>query len=345
MAIVLEHPWLSWISAFVLSACLVRFACLSRSSWLHVLDQPNQRSAHKIPVPRNGGLAFVSVIAAASLGISSITAMVYWPLVGLLLVTIVSYLDDRMNLPFCPRVLTHGFAAVCLMMTLSSEPLGLAWHHLALLPWAIGLVLLFVAIVWLINLYNFMDGMDGLAGGMAVIGFTTYAIIAAQTGVPLFMWFNGVIAASVGAFLCFNWPPARLFMGDVGSVSLGYLAAWSSLWGIELGLWSVWLPLIVFAPFWIDATVTLCRRIYKRQKFWQAHKQHYYQRFLHSGMSVRKLLLLEYGLMLASAAWAWYAYTRTYSEQFYCLLWMLGLYIALLIIGSRTKVLQSRRLV
>jgi UDP-N-acetylmuramyl pentapeptide phosphotransferase/UDP-N-acetylglucosamine-1-phosphate transferase len=145
------------------------------------------------------------------------------------------------------------------------------------------------------NLFNFMDGSDGLAGGMALFGFATYAVAAAVGGAGDLLLVSACLAAAAGAFLVFNFAPARIFMGDVGSVPLGFLAAALGLAGWQRGVWPVWFPLLVFSPFVVDATVTLMRRAWRRERVWQAHREHYYQRMVRSGLGH------------AGTAWRWYA--------------------------------------
>src|SRR5262249_53435950 len=145
-----------------------------------------------------------------------------------------------------------------------------------------------VATAWMINLYNFMDGSDGLAGGMAAIGFGCYGIAALAGGDYLCATINLVVAASALGFLCFNFSPARLFMGDVGSVSLGFLAAVLDVVGWLRGDWPVWFGIVVFSPFIVDATVTLFKRALRGARVWEAHREHYYQRLVQSGWGHRK---------------------------------------------------------
>jgi UDP-N-acetylmuramyl pentapeptide phosphotransferase/UDP-N-acetylglucosamine-1-phosphate transferase len=160
-----------------------------------------------------------------------------------------------------------------------------------------GLTGLFI--LWMINLYNFMDGMDGFAGGMAVIGFTTLAWLGrADAG---FAAVNLTIAAASAGFLAYNFPPARLFLGDTGSTALGFLAAACSLWGSAAGLFPFWAALWVFSPFIVDATVTLLRRLMRGERVWEAHRSHYYQRLVLLGWGHRRTVLAEYVLMLACA--------------------------------------------
>ena len=153
--------------------------------------------------------------------------------------------------------------------------------------------------VWMINLYNFMDGMDGFAGGMAVIGFSTLAWLGwADSG---FATFCLIVAAASTGFLIHNFPPAKIFLGDTGSTALGFLAASCSLWGASAGLFPFWVALLVFSPFIADATVTLLRRLLRGEKVWEAHRSHYYQRLVLLGWGHRRTVLAEYALMLACA--------------------------------------------
>jgi UDP-N-acetylmuramyl pentapeptide phosphotransferase/UDP-N-acetylglucosamine-1-phosphate transferase len=154
-----------------------------------------------------------------------------------------------------------------------------------------------LAIVWVTNLYNFMDGMNGLAGGMAVFGFGTLALGADAAGASDIAVLAGCIAAGAGGFLLFNFHPARIFLGDVGSIPLGFLAAVLGMDGVRRDLWPLWFPLVAFSPFIVDASVTLLRRGLRGERVWQAHREHYYQRLVRMGWSHRHTALAEYGLM------------------------------------------------
>ena len=252
------------------------------------LDKPNERSLHVVPVPRTGGIAIVIGIVAAALCLRASPSL----LVPAVALAIASYFDDRHALPAAVRLAMHLVAAgVFLWLTAGSSG-------------AASIVVLLLAIAWITNLYNFMDGADGLAGGMAVIGFGTYGLAAWLGGnreLELLAW---SIAAAATGFLIFNFPPAKIFMGDVGSIPLGFLAGAFGVAGWQQGLWPLWFPVLVFAPFIVDASVTLLRRILGRERVWQAHRQHYYQRLILSGWSHRKTALSEYALMLACAALA-----------------------------------------
>ena len=154
-------------------------------------------------------------------------------------------------------------------------------------------------LVWLANLYNFMDGMDGFAGGMSVSGFGFLAWLAWQAGDAPIALFAAIVAAASAGFLLLNLPPARIFMGDVGSVPLGLMAGALTLAGVRRGTFDVWVPVLVFSPFIVDATAVLVMRLVRGEKIWQPHRQHYYQRLVLAGWGHRKTVLAEYGLMIA----------------------------------------------
>ena len=150
----------------------------------------------------------------------------------------------------------------------------------------------------MINLYNFMDGANGPAGGMAAFGFVAYTVASVQAGISDLALISVALVGAALAFLRFNFHPARIFLGDVGSIPLGFLAASLGYLGWVRGAWPVWFPILVFSPFVVDATVTLCRRALRCKKIWQAHREHCYQKLIRMGWSHRKTALAEYGLML-----------------------------------------------
>jgi UDP-N-acetylmuramyl pentapeptide phosphotransferase/UDP-N-acetylglucosamine-1-phosphate transferase len=154
------------------------------------------------------------------------------------------------------------------------------------------------------NLYNFMDGSDGLAGGMAVVGFGALALAAWLGGAPDLAAFCAAIAAAALAFLRFNFPPAQVFMGDAGSIPLGFVAATVGILGAMQQVWPWLFPLLVFSPFVVDASVTLARRGLRGEKIWRAHRSHYYQRVVTLGATHRQLALAAYALMLVAATQA-----------------------------------------
>lgn len=250
------------------------------------LDQPNERSLHEQPVPRTGGLAIAAGVAAACAFIQPDLAVTLGAAAALV---VVSFVDDIAGLPTLARFAAHvGAAAAVLVWQLGyAEPVLFAAFVLA--------------IAWYANLYNFMDGSDGLAGGMAVLGFGAYAIAALLSGADAYAALCASIAAASAGFLVFNFPPARIFMGDAGSVPLGFLAGALGVLGWSRGYWPVWFPLLVFAPFVCDATLTLLRRLLRRERVWQAHRDHYYQRLVRMGFGHRGTALIEYAAMAGCA--------------------------------------------
>jgi UDP-N-acetylmuramyl pentapeptide phosphotransferase/UDP-N-acetylglucosamine-1-phosphate transferase len=183
------------------------------------------------------------------------------------------------------------------------------------------------------NLYNFMDGSDGLAGGMAVFGFGAFAAAAALAGDASICLAALGIAAAALAFLAFNLPPARVFMGDAGSILLGFLAGALGLLGIARGLWPVWFPVLVFSPFIADASVTLIRRLFRGERIWEAHRSHYYQRLVQLGWGHRRTALVEYLLMAIVATLAVAGVGRSVAAQ----LAVVGV-VVLLLTGSGIQV-------
>lgn len=276
------------------------------------LDAPNERSLHSMPVPRSGGIAIVAGVVAAALWLRCDCGLMVVPAMALALA---SYLDDRHALPAAVRLIVHLIAAGVFL-----------WLILGFSTVVVSVFLLF-AIAWITNLYNFMDGSDGLAGGMAVIGFGAYgtaAWLAGNSDIQLLAW---AVAAAAAGFLAFNFPPAKIFMGDVGSIPLGFLAGAFGVMGWQAGVWPLWFPIIVFAPFVVDASATLARRALRGEVIWKAHREHYYQRLILSGWSHRRTALSEYALMLLCGATAVIGLHRPSVEQM-ALLWMLALCIA-----------------
>lgn len=287
------------ILGFVLSAWLTWRFC-DPASRFHILDHPNERSLHVRSTPRSGGLAilFAIIVSVAIVSLfhplfdlAAITASVF-------IVAVVSFLDDRYSISPGYRIVAHVLATAIILYggyyLQQLEVPGVSWQW----PYFVGIVVSALYTVWMINLYNFMDGMDGFAGGMAVSGFAVYAVLGWMADHDAFFIISLIISASSSGFLIFNFPRARIFMGDVGSSTLGLLAATLSLWGVRDNVFPFWAAVLVFSPFIMDATVTLLRRLWRRERIWQAHKTHYYQRLVQAGWGHRKTVLVEYLVML-----------------------------------------------
>jgi UDP-N-acetylmuramyl pentapeptide phosphotransferase/UDP-N-acetylglucosamine-1-phosphate transferase len=292
----------------VLTSVVVSAAACALLLWLMLrfaarrlpLDHPNDRSLHARPVPRVGGvaiLAALALVAAASLVPFDLALALAFTLGA------VSFVDDLHRLPTGIRFAAHiaAAAALCWYILSPMQPLELA--------------LIVLGVAWITNLYNFMDGSDGLAGGMAIAGFGAYTIAATLAGDQDTARTAAAIAGASAAFLGFNFPPARVFLGDVGSIPLGFLAASLGVIGWRNDAWPLWFPLLVFAPFIGDATLTLLRRLLRREKVWQAHREHYYQRMVRMGLGHRRTALVAYVLMLACGVAALYGRSEAPAVQ------------------------------
>lgn len=258
-------------------------ALLSSGLREFALDLPNHRSLHETPVPRTGGWALVAGCATA-LAVSPVPLPLSL-MAGFALLLLVSAADDLHHVSARLRISVHLLAVALILFSL---PQALAWW------WYPPLLL---GGVWMINLYNFMDGMDGLAGGMTTIGFAALGTICAWRGHGDLAGICALLVGSSLVFLRYNWPSASIFLGDVGSTCVGLAVVAVSLYSWQRGAFGLLVPIVVFSPFWLDATVTLLRRILTGKRWWEAHREHIYQRSaLHMG--VKKTLCWQLGFML-----------------------------------------------
>jgi UDP-N-acetylmuramyl pentapeptide phosphotransferase/UDP-N-acetylglucosamine-1-phosphate transferase len=285
-------------------ACAAILWALLRTgiAWRLATDIPNDRSLHIVPTPRVGGWGIVPVAVMATL---LLAPTLWYAALGTAFLAAISQIDDRRGLSARVRFTAHLCAVIGLVVLFPADaPL---WF----------LVILAFLMIWLVNLYNFMDGADGLAGGMALFGFAGYAAGALLSVHPLpeLAWSATAVSGAALGFLLFNFHPARIFLGDAGSISLGFLAGALGYWGWRAGVWPVWFPVLVFAPFIADASITLARRLLRGEKFWQAHREHYYQRMVRSGIGHTRTALTWYVLMLAGIMLAVYALGRSVTFQ------------------------------
>lgn len=307
--------------SFLVSAFAVAWLAHGRAAQL-ALDKPNARSLHKTPIPRTGGLGLLLGIAVSWLIIIPRLSWSLW--LALVLIVMVSLIDDLRGLHAGVRLIAHLFAATLAALTLLPSDSA---------PWLTAAVIL--GIGWMTNLYNFMDGSDGLAGGMTLIGFGAYAAAAWQAGSIQFALLNLAVALAAGGFLLHNFHPARIFMGDTGAVTLGFLAATLGIIGFLRYDWTWWFPLLVFSPFIADATITLVRRALSRKRIWEAHRDHYYQRLVRLGLGHRGTALAEYALMVTCASVALWALPQQTSTQMPLLAATVPLYLTLAVLIGR----------
>ncbi|KWH03463.1 glycosyl transferase [Burkholderia territorii] len=290
------------VVAAIASTAILRLLLVTGLAWRLATDIPNDRSLHTLPTPRVGGWGIVPVCVIALLVLAPQLWLIAAAAAGL---AAVSQVDDRRGLPARVRFSAHLAAVVVLIAVYPAD--APVW-----LLAGVGFVM-----VWLTNLYNFMDGADGLAGGMALFGFGAYAIAAlgGATPSPDLAVAGAAVAGAALGFLLLNFHPAKLFLGDAGSIPLGFLAGALGYWGWRTGVWPIWFPALVFAPFIADASVTLLRRLLRGEKFWEAHREHYYQRMVRAGLGHRRTALYWYLIMLAGIIVALWAKGRPELQQ------------------------------
>jgi len=250
------------------------------------LESPNARSMHSVPVPAGAGIAMVG------------TTLALWPwwhgrVDGAHLVLLASFaglgalswIDDRRQLPVAIRL---GAQALVVALCLAALPSDARVMQVG--PLILERILLGVAWLWFINLFNFMDGIDGLAGSETIAVALGYLVLLTYAGLAddPFWRLALVIAASAAGYLFWNWHPARVFMGDAGSIPLGFLVGWLMLDLALRGQWAAGLILPLY--FVADATFTLLARAYRGEKLWQAHRQHFYQRAVLGGATPARVV-------------------------------------------------------
>lgn len=251
--------------------------------WLRkreILDRPNDRSSHTVPTPRGGGLAVTPLVLAGCAGW-------FWHagggpgdwtmLCGAALLGLLSWRDDRAPLPPLPR-----FAAQIAAVGAALATMPQVGFSAGLLPAPAETLLAALAWLWFVNLFNFMDGIDGITGveSAAIAVGLLVTLPGAVAAGPL-----AVVAGCAVGFLVWNWHPAKIFMGDVGSIPLGYVLGYLLLTGAahHPAGWAA--ALILPAYYWADASITLVRRALAGKAIWRAHREHFYQRAVQGGWS------------------------------------------------------------
>lgn len=273
--------WIPLLAAVCLVSLLltglVRRYALRRS----ILDIPNDRSSHQIPTPRGGGLAIVLTFLGVVLALYAIDWLapeLAWGLLGAgLIVSVIGFLDDHGHIAARWRLLAHFVAAAWVLYWLESLPV-LMLPGVVIDPGWLGWVPVALYLVWLLNLYNFMDGIDGIAAGEAISVSLSASMLAAISGLPsAYVLLPLILAACAAGFLAWNFPPARIFMGDAGSGFLGLVLGAMSLQVAKLSPNMFWVWLILLGVFVVDATTTLLHRLFRGERVYQAHRSHAYQ--------------------------------------------------------------------
>jgi len=267
---------LAAVASWVLTGFLRQYA-LAKS----LIDIPNERSSHSVPTPRGGGVAivvsFLAIIPVLNWFdlISSHVLLALWG--AGCTVAITGFLDDHGHIAARWRLLVHFSAAAWGLYWLGGFPPVAVFGYLIDLGW-FGHVCAAVYIVWLLNLYNFIDGIDGLASLEAITACCGGALMVWLVASDLTAWMlPALLAIAVSGFLLWNFPPACIFMGDAGSGFLGLMLALLSVQAAWIAPQLIWVWLILLGVFIVDATITLCRRVLRGEKFYEAHCSHAYQ--------------------------------------------------------------------
>lgn len=273
--------WIMVVAVFLATTALTR-AFIQYARHGKLLDVPNLRSSHSVPTPRGGGIAIASVFLAGLTivgwrwGNGATQLIVRTLVIGGLPIAIVGWIDDCRPLRARVRFLAQLIAAMWAVFSL---------HGFSAIPMHpfLGAMIAVLAIVWMSNLYNFMDGIDGLVASEAVLVGGTAGIFLVLAGAPRLALLAWMLAAAAGGFLVWNWHPAKVFMGDVGSVLLGYsfgVLALASEWthAVSVFFWA-----ILLMPFLVDATLTTLRRMLRGERWYEAHRTFSYQRAVQRG--------------------------------------------------------------
>ncbi|WP_199744159.1 glycosyltransferase family 4 protein [Legionella sp. km772] len=267
------------------------FCSLAKNTKL--MDKPNERSLHHVPKVRGGGLIFISLFLCALPWLGSIyqVSLIEQSVlfISVFLIALISFCDDLYNLSAKPRFAVQCLIAGLISLTAKPESLNFVLFSISNPYLIIGLT--FFITLWAINHFNFMDGLDGFCGSQALFLFFAYSLLFGMVGALFYHDLCLILIFGLIGFLVFNFPPAKLFMGDVGSATLGFISFYIALiaqqkYAIPLLYW-----FILNALFLFDATLTLLRRIQKKEKWFAAHRKHAYQRLKQYGLSTRLILL------------------------------------------------------
>ncbi|MEQ8934822.1 MAG: glycosyltransferase family 4 protein, partial [Amphiplicatus sp.] len=280
---------MAWLTPALLALIVFILTWLATGAVLRIakrramLAQPNERSSHTVPTPHGAGLALIPVLAASWIGIGFIKADLPFQIeivvIAAIFLSLVSLWDDLKSLGIIVRLAAQTLAVIGALWAMPFRGPFFA----GLLPPSIDLIAAGILWVWFINLFNFMDGIDGIAGvETASLGGGIVAVVLLAATDPALAWIGVTLIAGALGFLWWNWHPAKIFLGDTGSVPLGFVLGWLLLTLAAEGQWAAAfiLPLYYLA----DATLTLFRRALRGEKFWQAHREHFYQRAAQRGL-------------------------------------------------------------
>lgn len=318
---------------FLFSTCFTYFYI--RYAWRHqLLDSPNARSSHTQLTPHGGGLIFLMLWILSTIALffsHTLTVQqlsIFLP--GTLLVASIGFFDDHYNLAARWRALAYLSAAMMSIIALGGFAKLILNENIILTLGAFGTVFTVLAVLWSINLFNFMDGLDGIAASEAIFILSVGGFFIEKTGgyeIALLAW---SLSACIAGFWIWNKPPAKIFMGDVGSATLGFIVMLLALWGEKQYGVPALLWFILYGVFLVDATLTLLRRLLAGEPIYQAHRLHAYQRLNQAGFSHKKVLMMISCVNLLLALLAIFSF---YHRAYLLISALIALVILLLLYG------------
>lgn len=286
-----------------LASLLMTFMLRRYALHRQLIDMPNARSSHTVPTPRGGGVAIAVSFLAALAAVAAVGILPLDQFAGLfgagLIVALIGFADDHGHIAARWRLLGHFAAASWLLVCFGGLPRLNVFGFDVDLEWY-GAILAAVYLVWVLNLYNFMDGIDGIAGAVAICVTVVGAILYYWCGHPQQVWTPLLLASACAGFLIWNFPPAKIFMGDAGSGFLGIILASMALQAASIEPQLLWSWLILMGVFVVDATYTMLRRLIRGEKIYEAHRSHAYQYASRQHSSHKKVTL---SVVLINIVW------------------------------------------
>tara|TARA_B110000261_G_scaffold157402_1_gene192382 strand:- start:387 stop:1406 length:1020 start_codon:yes stop_codon:yes gene_type:complete len=271
---------ISFIMSFIVSLVTIKASIILLKK-TRTIDIPNERSSHSIPTPKGAGLGIIATLLIVYYTFFPLTD--FWFIGSIVILAVLSFINDNKQISIIIRLIIQMVLTIIILNLW--PPLQQTMLLSNIIPFWLGNIIIILIVIWLINLFNFMDGIDGISGTQCIIiGVGVgVSIMFSQEEYKLEQLFAGFMAGSCLAFLVWNWSPAKVFLGDAGSIPLGFINAILILLLCKNGLWYV--AIIINNYYFFDASITLLRRIRMKQKPWKAHKEHFYQKAIQNGYS------------------------------------------------------------
>ena len=262
---------ISFIMSFIVSLVTIKASIILLKK-TRTIDIPNERSSHSIPTPKGAGLGIIATLLIVYYTFFPLTD--FWFIGSIVILAVLSFINDNKQISIIIRLILQMVLTIIILNLW--PPLQQTMLLSNIIPFWLGNIIIILIVIWLINLFNFMDGIDGISGTQCIIiGVGVgVSIMFSQEEYKLEQLFAGFMAGSCLAFLVWNWSPAKVFLGDAGSIPLGFINAILILLLCKNGLWYV--AIIINNYYFFDASITLLRRIRMKQKPWKAHKEHFY---------------------------------------------------------------------